>query len=73
MSGTPTVLVTKKDGLIAAAIAVLEDAIAERFDTVLVIGIKDDKVIFNASPSLDCTYKLGMIEAAKLDWYNSFK
>lgn len=51
---------------------ILQEAINENFETVLIMGIKDDKVYFRSSSSLDGYEKLGMIEAAKMEWFNSW-
>lgn len=63
-----SLLKTKKDHLIDEARAVLKEAIECGFETVLIIGIKGDKVSFKASPCMEVTHKLGMIELAKMDW-----
>ena len=52
---------------------VLEEAICEEFESVLVIGIKDGRAMFRASAALNILEKLGMIEMAKLEWWESWE
>lgn len=48
---------------------VLEGAIAQGFETVFLIGIKDGTVYIHGSANTDTIEKLGMLEAAKLHLY----
>lgn len=67
MTAKMTVLKTDKQKFEADAQETLEDAIKEKFETVLIIGIKDDKAHFKNSRVNNMTGLIGMIEAAKLE------
>jgi hypothetical protein len=54
---------------IAAAKQLLTDAAQEGFETVLIIGYRANKVVIRNSSSADMMRKIGMIEAAKLNWF----
>ena len=51
---------------------VLEEAIGEGFETVLVVGLKDDKVYFKNSKAIDTLHKIGMIDFAKMEFWKSW-
>lgn len=50
---------------------VLEAALEEHFDSVVVLGFKSDKWRVDASRQIDIVKKLGAIEAMKLELWNS--
>ncbi len=55
----------KKEHLKKEAKSVLEDAIENEFETVLVLGIKNQKIYCTSSAISDVLSFLGMIEALK--------
>ena len=72
--------VSEKDLQIAETEKVLKEAIESKYESVLIIGFKGEKVLFRHSATLDVITKLGMLEAAKLgmleaakmEWYNQW-
>jgi hypothetical protein len=66
------VLHSPKEEMIKDAKGILNEAIEEGFETVLVVGIKDGQVYFRCSGCLNTHEKLGLIESAKFDWMNSW-
>ena len=71
----PNLIVFKneKDKYIKEAKELLNEMVEMNCEAVLVVGIKDDKVIMKHSAALDCVKKLGMIEAAKLEFFNQWR
>ena len=64
---------SEKEKYIKEAKELLNEMAEMNCEAVLVVGIKDDKVIMKHSPALDCVKKLGMIEAAKLEFFAQWK
>lgn len=63
----------EKEKYIKEAKALLQEMAEMSPEAVLVVGIKDDKVIMRHSATLDSVKKLGMIEAAKLEFFAQWK
>ena len=68
-----SVLETKKDAHIEEARKLLQEAAEQGFESVIILGCKDDKLFIKQSAALDCVKKLGMIEAAKLEFWKEWK
>ena len=64
---------TKKDAHIEEARELLKEAEKQGYEFVIILGCKDDRVKVSSSAALDCVKKLGMIEAAKLDFWKEWK
>lgn len=66
------VLITDKEGLIASAKEILEDALKENFEGVLVLGIKDGNIYRTTSKQKSVIQVVGLIELLKTklleDW-----
>ena len=67
------VLETKKDAHIEDARKLLREAEELGFEFVIILGCKGDKVHITHSTALDCVKKIGMIEAAKLDFWKEWE
>ena len=67
------ILKSKIDKNIADAKNLLTKVIEAEYETVFIIGMKGDKVFFKSSAALDCITKLGMLEAAKLDFWREWE
>ena len=63
----------EKEKYIKEAKALLQEMAERSPEAVLVVGIKDDKVIMRHSATLDSVKKLGMIEAAKLEFFAQWR
>ena len=63
----------KKEKYIKEAKALLQEMAEMSPEAVLVVGIKDDKVIMRHSATLDSVKKLGMLEFAKLEFFAQWK
>ena len=63
----------EKDLYIKEANALLQEMMGMNCEVVLVVGIKDDKVIMKHSPALDSVKKLGMLEFAKLEFFAQWR
>ena len=63
----------EKEKYIKEAKALLQEMAEMSPEAVLVVGIKDDKVIMRHSATLDSVKKLGMIEAAKLEFFAQWR
>lgn len=68
-----TVFKSEKDKYIEDANAILQEFIEKNCEAVLIVAMKDDKVIMRCSPTIDSVKKLGMIEAAKLEFFMGWK
>lgn len=73
MKQTLVKLETPKDKVIQNARSLLVETMEEGFECVMIIGMKDGKAHFKASSSLNFMEKIGMIEAAKFDWLQSWE
>ena len=63
----------EKEKYIKEAKALLQEMAEMSPEAVLVVGIKDDKVIMRHSATLDSVKKLGMLEFAKLEFFAQWK
>lgn len=66
------VLVTEKDSFIADAKEVLENALKQDFEGVLVVGMKNGNVYRTSSKQQSMTEAIGMIELAKKQMLDSW-
>lgn len=67
------VLKTDKVSAMQHAKEVLQDAIKQDFETVLIVGIKDGRIITRHTTTIGVLEKIGMIETCKLELWSGWK
>ena len=66
----PIRLITELAGAKQDAIELLEESIAEDYETVLIMGIKDGQMYLRNSLALSAVQVVGMMELLKIDFWD---
>lgn len=72
MKNNIRVIKTEKDDCALNTKIILTEALSEDFESAIVLGIKDGRMYFIVSQSLNRPMVLGLIESAKLHYYEGW-